>query len=102
VIQVVLAGRLDIATALQADRALRATQADAHLDILDLREVQFGGCTAARVALMADARARRIGGRLPLVAARTPAYRSFAFARLYRRLEIVEQFPRATVQEVPA
>jgi len=102
VIQVVLAGRLDIATALQADRALRATQADAHLVILDLREVQFIGCTAARVALMADARARRIGGRLVVVAARAPAPRLFALARLHRRLEIVEQFPRTTVQEVPA
>jgi anti-anti-sigma factor len=101
VIQVVLAGRLDIATALQADRALRATQADAHLVILDLREVQFIGRTAARVALMADARARRIGGRLVVVAARAPGSRRFALARLHRRLEIVEQFPRTTVQEVP-
>jgi anti-anti-sigma factor len=100
--QVVLAGRLDIGTALQADRALRATQTDAHLVILDLRQVQFIGCTAARVALMAEARARRIGGRLVVVAARSPAPRLFALARLHRRLEIVEQFPRTTVQEVSA
>ena len=48
VIHVVLAGRLDIATALQADRVLRATQADSQLVVLDLRQVQFIGCTAAR------------------------------------------------------
>jgi hypothetical protein len=55
VIQVVLAGRLT--TALQADRALRATQADAS--------------------------------------------RFVPLARLHRRFEIVVQFPRTTVQEVP-
>jgi anti-anti-sigma factor len=102
VVQVVLTGKLDIATALQADRALRATQADAHVVILDLRELQFIGCTAARVALMADARARRIGGRLVVLAGRAPTPRLIALARLHRRLEIVEQFPRAAVQEVPA
>lgn len=101
VIQLLLAGRLDIASALQAERALRATRADAHLVILDLREGQFIGYTATRVALMADARARRIGGRFALVAARAPASRFFALARLHRRREIVEQFPRTTVQEVP-
>jgi anti-anti-sigma factor len=100
VIHLALAGKLDIAAAPHADRALRATQADAHLVILDLRELQFIGCTAARVALMADARARRIGGRVVVVAARAPAPRLFALARLRRRLEIVEQFPRTTVQEV--
>jgi hypothetical protein len=57
VIQVVLTGRLDIASAPQADRALRATQADASRFV-------------------------------PLV-------------RLHCRIEIVEQFPRTTVQEVP-
>jgi hypothetical protein len=77
VIHVALAGRLT--TALQADRARRATQADAHLVILDLREAQFIGCTAARA----------------------PASRFVPLARLHRRLDIVEQFPRTTVQEVP-
>jgi anti-anti-sigma factor len=101
VVQLVLAGKLDIATAQQADRALRATQPEAQLVILDLRQVQFIGCTAARVALMADARARRVGGRLVVVAARTPAPRVFALARLHRRLEIVEQFPGITVQKEP-
>jgi anti-anti-sigma factor len=102
VIHVALAGRLDIATAPQVDRTLRATQGDAHLVILDLRELQFIGRTAARVALMADARARRTGGRLVVLAGRAPAPRSFALARLRRRLEIVEQSPRTTRQEVSA
>jgi anti-anti-sigma factor len=93
--QVTLAGRLDIATAQQADRVLRASQAAAPLVVLDLRQVQFVGCTAARVALMADARARRAGGRLVVLAPGTPGPRLFALARLHRRLEIVERFPGA-------
>ena len=63
-----LAGRLDLATARRADRALRATQADAPLVVLDLRRVQVVGCTAARLALMADARARRELVRASLIA----------------------------------
>jgi anti-anti-sigma factor len=95
IVQVTLAGRLDIATARQADRALRATQDVALLVVLDLRRVKFVGCTAVRVALMADARARRTGGRLVVLAPATPAPRLFALARLDRRLEIVDRFPGA-------
>ena len=95
IVQVMLAGSLDLATARRADRALRATQADAPLVVLDLRRVKVVGCTAARVALMADARARRAGGRLVILAAGAPAPRLFALARLHRRLEIVERFPGA-------
>jgi hypothetical protein len=47
-----------------------------------------------------DIATRRIGGRLVVVAARAAASRIFALARLQRRLEIGEQFPRTTVQEV--
>ena len=95
IVQVILAGSLDLATARRADRALRATQADAPLVVLDLRRVKVVGCTAARVALMADARARRAGGRLVILATGAPAPRLFALARLHRRLEIVERFPGA-------
>ena len=95
IVQVALSGRLDIATARQADRALRTAQAGALLVVLDLRRVQFVGCTAARVALMADARSRRAGGRLVVLAAGAPASRLFALARLDRRLEIVDRFPGA-------
>jgi anti-anti-sigma factor len=102
IVQVMLAGRLDITTARRADRSLRATQADALLVVLDLRRVQFVGCTAARVALMADARARRAGGRLVILAAGAPAPRLFALARLHRRLEIVDQFPGAHSEGAPA
>ena len=91
VFRVALAGNLDIATARQADRALCATQADARLVILDLRQVQFIGSTASRVAGMADARARRAGSRLVVVAAPAPALRLFALKRLHRGLEIVER-----------
>ena len=95
IMQVALAGRLDVATALQAGRALRTSQGQADLVVLDLREVQFVGCTAVRVILMADARARRIGGRLVILATRASAPQLFALARLHRRLEIVEGFPGA-------
>jgi anti-anti-sigma factor len=92
--QVTLAGRLDVSTARQADRLLRATQDDAPLVVLDLRQLQLVGCTAARVALMADARARRAGGRL-VVLTGAPSPRLFSLARLHRRLEIVDWFPGA-------
>jgi anti-anti-sigma regulatory factor len=46
VFHVAFAGTLDIATTLQADRTLRATQADAQLVILDPRQVKFIGSTA--------------------------------------------------------
>ena len=95
IVQVKLAGSLDIATARRADRALRATQAEAPLVVLDLRRVQLVGCTAARVALMADARARRAGGRLVVLASGAPGPRLFSLARLHRRLEIVDRFPGA-------
>ena len=95
IVQVILAGRLDLATARRADRVLRDTQADALLVVLDLRRVNVVGCTAARLALFADARARRAGGRLVVLASGTPAPRLFALARLHRRLEIVDRFPGA-------
>ena len=101
IVQVTLAGRLDIATARQAARVLRTAQAGALLVVLDLRRVQFVGCTAARVALMADARARRGSGRLVVLAAGTPAPRLFALARLDRRLEIVDRFPGAHLEGDP-
>ncbi len=95
IVQVMLAGRLDLATARRADQVLRATQADAPLVVLDLRRVHVVGCTAARLALFADARARRAGGRLVVLATGEPAPRLFALARLHRRLEIVDRFPGA-------
>ena len=101
IVQVTLAGRLDITTARQAARALRMAQAGALLVVLDLRRVQFVGCTAARVALMADARARRGSGRLVVLAGRAPAPRLFALARLDRRLEIVDRFPGAHLEGDP-
>jgi len=101
IVQVTLAGRLDITTARQAARALRMAQAGALLVVLDLRRVQFVGCTAARVALMADARARRGSGRLVVLARRAPAPRLFALARLDRRLEIVDRFPGAHLEGDP-
>jgi len=81
IVQVILAGSLDLATARRADRALRATQSDHPLVVLDLRRVKLVGCTAARVALIADARARRAGGRLVILATGAPAPRLFALAR---------------------
>ena len=101
IMQLALAGKLDVATALQAGRALRTSQGQADLVVLDLREVQFVGCTAVRVVLMADARARRIGGRLVILATRASAPQLFALARLHRRLEIVERFPGARVEGRP-
>jgi anti-anti-sigma factor len=99
--QVALAGRLDFSTARQADRVLRASQDEAALVVLDLRQLQLVGCTAARVALMADARARRAGGRLVVLATDAPSPRVFSLARLHRRLEIVDRFPGARSEGDP-
>ena len=86
-----LAGDLEITTALRADRALRAAQAKANVVVLDLRELRLIGRTAARVALMANARARRGGGQLVVVASPAPGPRLFGLGRLHRRLQIVDQ-----------
>ena len=51
IVQVALAGRLDITTARLAARALRMAQAGSLLVVLDLRRVQFVGCTAARASI---------------------------------------------------
>lgn len=93
IIEVALAGDLEITTTLQADRALRAAQAKAKVVVLDLRELHLIGRTAARVALMANARARRGGGQLVVVASPAPGPRLFGLARLHRRLQIVDQSP---------
>ena len=90
IIEVALAGDLEITTARRADRALRAAQAKAKVVVLDLREVRLIGRTAARVALMANARARRGGGQLVVVASPAPSPRPFGLGRLHRRLEIVD------------
>lgn len=95
IMQVALAGKLDIGTARDAGRALDKSQRTADLVVLDLRELQFVGCTAVRLVLMADARARRFGGRLVILATRAAAPQLYALARLHRRLEIVEWFPGA-------
>lgn len=100
--QVALEGKLDVATAFQAGRALRAAQRDADLVVLDLRAVQFVGCTAAHVVMLANARARRLGGRLVVLATRVSTPQLFALARLHRRLEIVERFPGAHFKANPA
>jgi anti-anti-sigma factor len=102
IIEVALAGNLDMATALRADRALRAAQADAEVVVLDLREVQLIGRTAARVALMANGRARRGEGRLVVVASPAPGPRLFGLARLHRRLELVDHSPTTYRHGTPA
>jgi hypothetical protein len=47
---------------------------------------------------MADARARRLGGRLAILATRVSAPQLFALARRHRRLEIVELVPGARAE----
>ena len=86
-----LNGELDVATAPNADRALRCAQACAQVIIVDLRRLEFIGATAARILLTADARARHTGGRLVVVPTPSPVHRTPELAALYGQLETTEQ-----------
>ena len=90
-IRVALDGELDVATAPKADRALRGAQACAQLIIVDLRQLEFIGASAARVLLTADARARRTGARLVVVPTPSPLHRTPELAHLYRQLETTDK-----------
>jgi anti-anti-sigma regulatory factor len=102
IIEVALAGNLDVTTALKAARALRAAQAETDVVVVDLRGVHLVGRTVARVVLMAKARADRGGGRLVVVASPVPEARQFGLARVHRQLEIVDQWSTLIDQGEPA
>jgi anti-anti-sigma factor len=86
-------GELDLATAPQAENALRqleeSEQPPARI-VLDLRGVRFLDSTGLRVILAADSRARREGRHVQVIAGPEPVHRVFRIALLDRRLEFIE------------
>ena len=88
-----LEGELDLASAPQAEGALRgleeADRPPARI-VLDLRGVRFLDSTGLRVILAADSRARRDGRRVQVIAGPEPVHRVFRIALLDKRLEFVD------------
>jgi anti-sigma B factor antagonist len=74
---VYVAGELDIATAPELERALRESQQQAHLTVLDLRELAFLDCAGVHTIVEASQRARKAGRRVVLVRGRPNIYRMF-------------------------
>jgi anti-sigma B factor antagonist len=86
-------GELDLATAPQAETALREleeSQQPPGRIVLDLRGVRFLDSTGLRVILAADSRARREGRHVQVIAGPEPVHRVFRIALLDRRLEFIE------------
>ena len=88
-----LGGDLDLASAPQAEGAIRRLEdGDDAPDriVLDLRGVRFLDSTGLRVILAADSRARRTGRRVQVIAGPEPVHRVFRIALLDKRLEFIE------------
>ena len=86
-------GELDLATAPQAETALRELEESEQRPgriVLDLRGVRFLDSTGLRVILAADSRARREGWNVQVIAGPEPVHRVFRIALLDRRLEFIE------------
>ena len=86
-----LNGELDVATAPNADRALRCAQACAQVIIVDLRRLEFIGATAARILLTADAARATPAAGSSWSPPRRPLHRTPELAALYGQLETTEQ-----------
>ena len=86
-------GELDLATAPEAETALRQLEESEPPPgriVLDLRGVRFLDSTGLRVILAADSRARRQGRNVQLIAGPEPVHRVFRIALLDRRLDFIE------------
>ena len=88
-----LEGELDLASAPQAEGALKrleeAEQPPERI-VLDLRGVRFLDSTGLRVILAADSRARRSGRHVQVIAGPEPVHRVFRIALLDKRLDFIE------------
>jgi anti-sigma B factor antagonist len=88
---IAVAGELDLSTAGRVERELiRAEQAQPAILALDLTGLEFIDSTGLRLVIAADARARKEGRRLVVVAGPPAVHRVFRIALLDRRLEFVE------------
>ena len=92
-VHLALVGELDIATTPVLHRALRRTQTDARLVVVDLRELQFMDCSGAQLLLTAHRRARWGGSRLVIVRGPAEVDRVFALLGVDHQLELVDGVP---------
>jgi anti-anti-sigma factor len=89
---VALHGELDLATMEGVERALeRAGSTDARLIVVDLRELEFMGCSGLRVIWLAH---QREGERLVLVRGPDWVQRVFEISGLVRLLPFVDEPPK--------
>jgi anti-sigma B factor antagonist len=85
-----LGGELDISTVPEVEREMaRVERQQPPRVVMDLRDLTFIDSTGLRVVLAADARCRRWGGELVLIAGPPAVHRVFRIALLDRRLQFV-------------
>ena len=85
-----VAGELDIATAPQLDRTLRAARLQARLVVLDLRELTFMDCSGVHAIVDASTRARNVGRRLVLLRGAPNVDRVFALTGSSDQVDICD------------
>jgi anti-sigma B factor antagonist len=93
VVQVAVAGELDIATVPELDQVLSDAEARAPLVVLDLRALEFIDCSGANLMLAVDRRIRQAGGRFVVVRGAACVERLFALIGIDRQLELIDRPP---------
>jgi anti-anti-sigma factor len=90
-VQVTLAGELDIATHGDAETVLKDVQdSGAPLVVLDLRKLNFMDSTGLRLLVQADARARESGQRLAIVRGPEAVHRVLEITGLDAKLDLID------------
>jgi anti-anti-sigma factor len=90
-VQVILAGELDIATHGDAEAVLKDVQdSGAPLVVLDLRKLNFMDSTGLRLLVQADARARESGHRLAIVRGPEAVHRVLEITGLDAKLDLID------------
>jgi anti-anti-sigma factor len=90
-VQVILAGELDIATHGDAEAVLKDVQdSGVPLVVLDLRKLNFMDSTGLRLLVQADARARESGHRLAIVRGPEAVHRVLEITGLDAKLDLID------------
>ena len=91
VVELSLAGELDLATAGRLESELRRVEGgDPPVLIIDLRQLRFIDSTGLRLIIGADARAREDGRRMAIVPGPESVHKVFELSLLDKRLEFIE------------
>ena len=88
-----VAGALDIATTPTLSQTLRASQSEARLVVLDLRELAFMDSAGVHAIVDASSRARRVGRRLLILRGPANVDRVFALTGTSEQVEIGDLAP---------